>query len=38
LRGTDTYAIIKIISNDLMNDECGCSNKGKLTFNFKKSL
>lgn len=38
LRGTETYAIIKVIVNDVLNDECGCSNKGKLTFNFKKSL
>jgi len=38
LRGTETYAIIKIIANDLLNDECGCTNKGKLTFNFRKSL
>jgi len=38
LRGTETYAIIKVIANDLLNDECGCSNKGKLTFSFKKSL
>jgi len=38
LRGTDTYVIIKVIANDPTNDECGCTNKGKLTFNFKKSL
>jgi hypothetical protein len=38
LRGTDTYTVIKIIANELLNDECGCTNKGKLSFNFKKSL
>lgn len=38
LRGTETYVIIKIIANEPTNDECGCTNKGKLTFNFKKSL
>jgi len=38
LRGTDTYVIIKVIANEPTNDECGCTNKGKLTFNFKKSL
>ncbi len=38
LRGTDTYAIIKVITNEPLNDECGCTNKGKLIFNFKKSI
>ncbi|MEO6189858.1 MAG: hypothetical protein ABIO44_05275 [Saprospiraceae bacterium] len=38
LRGSETYVVIKILTNDILNDECGCLNKGKLTFNFKKSL
>jgi len=38
LRGTENYAIVKVIADEPTNDECGCSNKGKLTFNFKKML
>ncbi len=38
LRNTNTYVIVKIIANEPTNDECGCTNKGKLTFNLKKSL
>lgn len=38
LRGSETYVVVKAIANDPTNDECGCVNKGKLTFNFKKSL
>ncbi len=38
LRGSETYVVIKVIANELLNDECGCTNKGKLTFNSKKTL
>lgn len=38
LRGTNTYVVIKIIANETLNNDCGCTNKGKLTFNLKKSL
>lgn len=38
LRGSNTYVAIKIIANEILNDDCGCTNKGKLTFNLKKSL
>lgn len=38
IRGMESYAVIKIISNETLNDECGCANKGKLTFNIKKSI
>ncbi len=38
LRGVDTYIVIKIIANETLNNECGCSNKGKLSFNFKRTL
>lgn len=38
LRGTEVYTVIKVISIAPTNDECGCTNKGKITFSFKKSL
>jgi hypothetical protein len=38
LRNTNTLVVIKVVSSEPLNEECGCSNKGKLTFNLKKSL
>jgi hypothetical protein len=38
LRGGNTYVLIKVLNNDPLNDECGCANKGKLTFSLKKSI
>lgn len=37
LRGGSDYAVIEIVSVDPANNECGCGNTGKITFNFKKS-
>jgi hypothetical protein len=37
LRGGSNYAIIKIVTIDPNNNDCACGNKGKITFNFKKS-
>jgi hypothetical protein len=36
LRGGTDYALIKVTMNDPLNDECDCSDKGKLTFDYKK--
>ncbi len=38
LRNNNTYVVVKIIANEASNNECGCTNMGKLTFNLKKSL
>ncbi|MCB0537297.1 MAG: hypothetical protein KDE33_07180 [Bacteroidetes bacterium] len=37
LRGGNDYALIKVVSIDPNDNTCGCGNKGKITFSFKKS-
>ena len=37
LRGGTDYAVIKIVTVDALNNDCACGNKGKITFDFKKS-
>lgn len=37
LRGGNDYAVIEIVSVDPNNNDCACGNKGKITFNYKKS-
>lgn len=36
LRGGDDYVVIKITEVDPANNDCGCGNKGKITFEYKK--
>lgn len=38
LRGTAQYVIIKIISKDILNNDCNCLNTGKLYFAYKRTL
>lgn len=38
LRGNAQYAIIKIISKDILNNDCNCLNTGKLYFSYKRTL
>ncbi len=38
LRGTTQYAVIKIISKDVLNNDCNCLNTGKLYFSYKRTL
>ena len=38
IRNGNTYAVIKVETKDATNNDCGCANKGKLVFSYKKSL
>jgi hypothetical protein len=37
LRGGNDYAVIKVTNIDPNNNDCNCGNRGKLTFDYKKS-
>ncbi len=37
IRGGNEYMVVKITAKDILDNTCGCLNKGKLTFTYKKS-
>jgi hypothetical protein len=37
LRGSNDYAVIKVVNIDPNNNDCNCGNRGKLIFDYKKS-